>query len=256
MNNFLDIFFPEKCLICGRNISFTSHKYPHFCNECLAELKEIWREDDRCYKCGMPLGQRKYSGDRRVCERCKKENYSFEYNTSLYRYGGENYNGKLFKKVFSLYKFSNRKRIAHLFADRVGEFINSQFALIPVVPVPGRGKKLRKLGWDHVGFVANLLSRNYGIYVFSLLKRAKNIKPQKKLDSNKRKKNVKGAFSIDKREINKFLFKESVGENKWEKGSVILFDDIFTTGATVEECSRVLKQAGFERVFVVTIGID
>lgn len=112
LNNFLSIFFPEKCLICGKNISFAVYRYPHFCDECLARLEEIWRKEKRCRKCGMPFeGDEYLNKSKQMCDRCDKERYSFECNTSLYRYGGKSYGGQLLKKIFSLYKFSDRKRI-------------------------------------------------------------------------------------------------------------------------------------------------
>ncbi len=247
MNSFLNIFFPQKCLICGESISFREHKYPHFCDRCIERLREIPRGEIRCEKCGIPIKPSIVESGyllkkmNCLCERCRGEKFSFEYNISLYIYGE-----KLVKRVLHLYKFSNRRGVGYLFAERVGLLIKRRFVGLPVIPVPPRRRKIRKLGWDHVGFIAKILSRDYGIDVFPLLRRARNTKPQKELDLKTRRENVKGAFSIDRGVRDKFFHMKSV----------ILFDDIFTTGATVEECSRILKSEGIERVFVVTIAID
>ena len=111
-----------------------------------------------------------------------------------------------------------------------------------LVPVPVHPSRLRIRGFNQAEELAWRLSEKTGIPVDrSILKRSKKTAPQKSLDPSGRLKNLEQAFTA--------------GHIPPNIHSVILVDDIYTTGSTIEACTRVLKKAGMEHVYFVTIFI-
>ena len=109
-----------------------------------------------------------------------------------------------------------------------------------MVPVPSRTPSLRRRGFNPPLMLARNLHRPWGIELApEALRCIKDIDSQAGLNRKERRRNVKGAFSAD--------------ETRVKGRSVLLFDDVFTTGATADECAKVLKRAGASRVHVVTL---
>jgi ComF family protein len=112
-----------------------------------------------------------------------------------------------------------------------------------VVPVPLYRWRLWRRRYNQAGLLARALARVWGVpYVPQVLKRVKPTASQGHLTALQRHENVAGAFAIDP------------VDRAWVKGqSIVLIDDVYTTGATVKACARVLKKAGAERVDVLTL---
>jgi ComF family protein len=110
-----------------------------------------------------------------------------------------------------------------------------------LIPVPLHIKKLRERGFNQSLILANALGKKQRIDVnFSLLKRRKSTLTQTGLNKKEREQNIKGAFEVsDKKKI--------AGKN------IILIDDVYTTGATLNECAKTLMKAGAEKVAVLTL---
>ncbi len=242
----MDILFPQKCLLCGKNISLSKHRYPLFCDNCISTVKTIPKGIVRCNRCSIPIEGR----NTLYCDRCMVSNYTFRKNLSLYMYRDSKIN-----RIFSLYKFSNRKQIAYFFADKVALFLYENFRGLPIIPVPPRWGKLKGLGWDHLGFIAEILRKKYGLPVFSILKRRRKTKPQKGLSLMERRENLREVFFINFRGREYKRFREYLQEIA-KPYKVLIFDDIFTTGSTVDECSKTVINSGVEEVYAVTIAID
>ena len=110
-----------------------------------------------------------------------------------------------------------------------------------IIPVPLHKKRLRERGFNQSEFIAGLIGNLYQIPVLSdLLTKTVPTLPQATLTKVERAKNIKGAFQV----------KES---SYIQKGTVLLIDDVYTTGATVNECARVLKRAKAEQVYVFAL---
>jgi ComF family protein len=114
-----------------------------------------------------------------------------------------------------------------------------------LVPVPVHQNRLKKRGYNQAALLARELGRLTNIPVAEhLLIRKKDTLPQKELSERERKQNLQDAFALGERqELN--LLQECV----------IIIDDIYTTGATLEECSRVLKQVGIQRIYFLCVCI-
>jgi ComF family protein len=133
--------------------------------------------------------------------------------------------------------------MAHWFA----EIINQKISAIPgdytIVPSPpGQGKKKKK-GWDQVERIASILGKVYGRDISYLLFKKKG-HVQKELNLEERKRNMQGRVSIKRKYAKKIPQK------------IILLDDVFTTGATANECASVLKAGGAHEVISLTLAID
>ena len=117
-----------------------------------------------------------------------------------------------------------------------------RFAVVPVPPRPG---KIREKGWDQIDEICSYLGKGWKIEILRILKRNSRMQ-QKKLDRVQRIEGIGTAYSL-------------VSESKLLKTkippAVILIDDVLTTGSTIENCAALLKRAGVEKVFVITLFI-
>lgn len=107
-----------------------------------------------------------------------------------------------------------------------------------MVPVPLHGSRSSERGFNQSSLIANLLAKSCGLPCVEVLRRIRPTVSQTGLTRHQRRQNVRGAFAADKSAVTGKKF--------------ILFDDVFTTGTTAEECSRVLKRAGALQVWVLT----
>ncbi|KKK48359.1 hypothetical protein LCGC14_3145930, partial [marine sediment metagenome] len=111
-----------------------------------------------------------------------------------------------------------------------------------VIPVPPRKQPWGQRDWEHVDLIARHLEGFYGIAAARILKRSGK-KAQKSMDFRQRAENIQNAISLK-------------GNLPNTSSNIVLLDDIFTTGATGNECARVLRAAGCRSVNLVTLALD
>lgn len=110
-----------------------------------------------------------------------------------------------------------------------------------IIPIPLHRKRMEKRGYNQAELIAEALGKTLCIPVDSrLMKRKVNTRPQKELDYRERKQNMKNAFLLK-------------GENRYRR--ILLVDDIYTTGSTIEAAAELLKRNGAENVFFLTIAM-
>lgn len=232
----VDFAFPQLCLLCGTSLLLNRGSGQWgglpLCTACRRLLRPI--EGERCRVCGLPL-----ISEIEVCTRCRTVEYPFTANRAVYEYGGA------IRELIAQYKFHGERRLATLFADELAKAAQWWFPGLPVVPVPSRPRAVRRRGWDHVGVIAQELSRRHGVEVLRLLRRD-NGRSQKSLDFVHRLTNLRGRIHWTRRHYGKLS----------PPVRVVLFDDVFTTGATASECSRILLERGVKEVFVLTLAVD
>ena len=148
----------------------------------------------------------------------------------------------MIKEIIYQYKFRANRRIAEFFALKTAGIFKERYSGSTLIPVPFRRSGKIKRGWDHVEEITKLLAKRYQIPVIYALSRIDST-PQKTLNYEKRMNNLQNKIFIKK-------------DTKSLPASVVLFDDLFTTGATGHECSSVLKQNGVHSVDMLTIAID
>ena len=228
LNSIIDLFFPKTCPGCGRVISSDNF----LCKDCSKELTFI--RPPLCPICGIPLE----FGESHICGKCLIKPPFFKAARSCALYQGP------LSKSISLFKYEGVTALARplslIMIRALSPFIEKANVDL-ILPVPLHIKRLRQRGFNQALLLARQLGKGLGIPVNgSILKKVKETPPQVGLSQKKRLKNVKGSFKVfSKKEI--------------EDKNILLVDDVFTTGTTVNECSKVLVRAGARGVFVITL---
>ena len=192
-------------------------------------------------RCGRPLGDS--NPHKEYCYDCigkgdTKESL-IEQGKSLYLYKGAA------KQMMYRFKYSNKQDYAEVFAKeamkRYGAWMK-QRGIDVIVPVPMYRRKQRRRGYNQAACFAKCLSRQSGIPVDTkLVYRVADTAPQKGLDANARRNNLKKAFQK--------------GEFVVQYTCAMVVDDIYTTGSTAEAVARELKNTGIRQVYLLTICI-
>ncbi|MGO9409155.1 MAG: ComF family protein [Spirochaetia bacterium] len=217
----LEVLFPGRCLLCGRWLLEAGSRGTQVCADCLCSLIPL--SGRRCDVCGALL-----VSERGTCIRCRNADFAFSSNRSVFSYSGA------VRDLISCLKFERRYRLSALFAGFLAPRILSDHPGVPVVPVPGRKAA------DAVELIARRLESSHGIPVLRLLKRSGG-QAQKTLDLRERRENLRGRI---------------LDAGLAAPPEAVLFDDVFTTGATADTCARVLMQAGCRKVSVVSIAME
>lgn len=227
---------PGRCAACGRERGRGGGRV--LCPAC--EGAVVHPPKNICSGCGRPLDfdYEIETGETYACGECigKRRPYSKLRFALVYK-------GPV-RELVHKFKFQGERRLAGPLSEL------GRGALVPwmeeagaevIVPVPLAARKLFGRGYNPAYLLARRFGKWAGVEVAEgALRRVRPTAPQFGLTKDERRKNVRGAFSVyDKRAV--------------RDRRVILFDDIHTTGATVEECCRTLKKAGPKEIFVVTL---
>ncbi len=226
-----EFLFPGGCILCGASLIANSEPFSPVCRKCAAAVFASRISSPRCRICGAVI-----TSEDGVCLRCREKEYSFDSHTAPFFYSGS------IKVLLSAYKGTGVEDTARFLANMVGNYCEEMFPGLPLVPVPSRPAALRKRGFDNTGLICRHLKRQYNIETLDVLKRAKG-RQQKSLGYHERFLNMRGKISLEK----------PVPPHVQH---VVLFDDVFTSGATADACAAVLKQGGVKRVDVLTIAQD
>ena len=227
-----DFLFPPKCPLCGK--FGEENGGGRFCSSCLAEF--ISFSHPLCPRCGRSFATP--AGEDHLCGECLTAERFFTRARSLGPYEG--------KMVEAIARFKYRgathlgKPLGKLLAEyKDDEFSFSRFQR--VIPVPLNVKRLRQRGFNQSLLLTRQVARGRALPLdFQSLQRIRNTPPQTQLSGADREKNIRGAFAVTAPEA-------IAGKH------ILLIDDVFTTGATVQECAKMLKKAGAEQVDVLTL---
>jgi ComF family protein len=222
----LDALLPLGCAICGAAPLGRDTSGP-LCADCLEALAP-WR-GKRCEACGLPL-----ISEEGRCMRCRDAEWSFDSAFPLFSYSGTP------RELIAAYKKRGRKSLAAPLARLAAAEISRFWPDRTVVPVPPRPGKLRSRGWDQVEEIVRILERE-GFRVARPLRRAAG-EEQKRLGRIGRASNARASYFL------------SPGASSPEKA--LLFDDVVTTGATIDACARALKGGGARSVAVLVLAAD
>lgn len=226
----LDIIYPEKgiCFICNKIDEDINDKY--ICDDCYESLS--FTDKGGCEICG----KRVYLNFK-TCEDCLDNKRYFNKVYSPIEYKG------IIKDAIYKYKYKNNAYMYKLFGRLLIEYLDdlelNDFNVI--VPVPLHRSKLRVRGFNQAALISKYISNNLNIDIeHNNLIRHKKTHIQNKLNKYERMENIKDAFKVKYSE-------------KFKNKKILLIDDIYTTGATVNECSRILLRSGADEVNVLTI---
>jgi len=222
----IGLLYPKriKCCVCG------SEAKEAVCSSCLSRLEYI--EGRVCFKCGKGIDD---EYDANICPDCKKEDKNFDMAFSCFEYKG------MGKTIIHKLKYENCKDVAHTLSRLMYQKIAAEgISMDAVVPVPIHKSKEAIRGFNQAQLIAEEIAAASGIPLWNCITRTKVTTDQFKLDKVNRNLNVHNAFCIN------VLYNNVKNEN------ILLVDDVYTTGSTVDECSRILKQQGVQRIFVIT----
>lgn len=230
----LDIIYPRRCPICGDIVVPKSERACPDCKNLLQVIKE-----PRCKKCSKPIENE----EKEYCYDCDTKHFHYKKGYALWIYD------KNMRKSIADFKYHNRKEYADFYIEEFlkhYEEVLKEIGADALIPVPIHKSKLKTRGYNQAQILASSLGRALGIQVIDdLLIRDKRTLPQKGLNDKERLKNLIQAFSIDKSKIEIY--------NNINK--VILVDDIYTTGSTIEACTNILQQNGVSEVYYVSLCI-
>jgi ComF family protein len=184
------------------------------------------------------LGFREAPGDDHLCSGCLTEERYFTKARAIALYEG------LMAEAISRFKYQRDSRLAKPLGTLLAEYQDPEFLFAEfdlMLAVPLHPQRLRQRGFNQSILLARRLSRTHSIPLdLKSLQRTRQTQPQTHLSGSERQKNIRGAFEVRKPEV-------ISGKH------VLLIDDVFTTGATVQECSKVLLKAGAKEVDVLTL---
>ena len=176
--------------------------------------------------------------EREICTRCRKRSFAFSANSAVY-----NYNGAV-RELIHQYKFEGTSKLAEFFAGVLAECYRRDGRNEPIVPVPPRPRKGRTPR-KHISRITEILHHKFGFEVAEILERKPGL-PQKALDYESRLVNPQGKFVLANPNQRAVVYNQKF----------LLLDDVMTTGATLDECARVLLGAGASRVDAYTLALD
>ena len=239
--NLFSVLFPSDCRICQAPLIQLS-RLP-VCNECLNAISGI--EDGLCTTCGERIfSPYAIEGlDLPLCGLCRRIEQLF---ARAVAYGS--YEGGL-RELIHLLKFNGVRPAANVLGRMLAEAITKLAPQLPaevlsVIPVPLYRTKLRQRGFNQAELIARsalkLLKKDRFALCTGVLARKRETSSQIGLTSHQRRENLRGAFAVVKPELVRGR-------------EVLVVDDVYTTGATVSECARILRRAGAVKVWVATV---
>lgn len=227
-----DTLFPPLCHVCRSFIPGPAEM--HLCAACRDRISPI--PPPLCPVCGLPFAAEE--GIDHPCGPCLTAPPPFDGARAAARFDGP------VRELIHRFKFGGKPHLARplglLAAHSLAGFIPAVTAEC-ILPVPLHGKRLRQRGFNQSQLLGHALAQQWRIPLsVHNLRRIRWTEPQIGLSAPDRERNVRGAFSVTR-------------PGKIAGKRVLLVDDVYTTGSTVSECSRVLKRAGAQDVWVITV---
>lgn len=222
----LQLLFPLRCPVCDDIVRPGGEKICLGCMDRLKPLAAPW-----CMRCGKGL-----SGPGRLCRDCGAREHRYVRGRALYEYTSA-------APSIYRFKYGGRQEYAGFFGEEMarglGPFIKD---VNPdgLIPVPLHKKRERKRGYNQAALLARVIGACTGVPVYEkLLLRVRNTSPLKEQNPKERQNNLKKAFKV--------------AENDVKLKRVIIVDDIYTTGSTIDEAAAVLQSNGVDQVYFIAL---
>ena len=227
---FLTLLYPPHCAVCGCDLD----RGRYLCPACKETARRI--EQPFCKTCSQPFDgaiEQEFT-----CSNCAQRRFHFECAVTCYRSRG------IVRELMIRFKYQGEFYLRHplgaWLAEGLADSRLSSEKYDCLVPVPLHPVRERERQFNQAMALAKILSRHAGTPVLDCLKRIRKTVTQTRFDRAERMENLLNAFQMR--------------NNRSVQGKdLVLIDDVFTTGSTVDECARVLKKSGAKSVRVLTV---
>ncbi len=253
-NFILDILFPPLCLNCRKMLN-TNQKLQttdyglqtnlnqYLCNNCYNSIQ--LNTSLFCPVCRLRLADfaspkagfvQPKAGNKKICGHA---NYLLA--------AAGNYDDPVIKNLIHYFKYKSFENLAPILGEillnylKLINFQTYKLSNFIIVPVPLHRAKERQRGFNQSKLLAEYITKNFNLELMDILKRTKNTKPQAQCKSEERIKNISDCFQI----------KNPVDAEKIKNKNILLIDDVFTSGATINEAVKVLKQNGCRKIIAL-----
>ena len=227
----LDVLYPRRCPVCD---GLLKKEEPLICRSCAGRITFL--KQPLCFRCGKPLERE----DREYCGDCRKVRHRYERGFAPFSYRG------IMQKSVMRFKYGGRAEYAGFYAAammKYGKSMLERWKPDVLIPVPVHPARLARRGYNQAGVLAERLSELCGIPADEkAVLRTKNTRAQKELGGMERKKNLARAFSLAK--------------GFRPEGTVLIVDDIYTTGSTIDALAALLLENGAEKVYFACITVS
>jgi len=226
------LLFPFRCSGCDRL------DVKGFCQDCYNALEWV-NPGQCCAKCSEISSTDAESGSW-LCRRCRKVKPSYDRAVSSLRYSGP------LARAIVLWKYEDNSYLSDYFADLLALWVTDRApswfeSVDAIVPTPMHSVTLKKRGFSPPEALARNISLKFALnYMPRVLFKIRQTPPQARLSMDERFTNVEGCMMV---------FDESLVSGR----TILVIDDVMTTGATMSECARALKEAGAKKVFGLTL---
>lgn len=229
----INMIYPRRCPVCD---NILSEQGVLCCQNCRKELKYI--HEPFCKKCGKPIEKDAIE----YCFDCSKKEKNFVRGRAVFIYDDK------MRESIVRFKYKGKREYGQFYGQEIvnvlGKYI-SELKVDAIIPVPIHKERYNNRGYNQADIIARYVGDKLGIQVISDgLKRKVNTVAQKELDNKERNKNLYNAFESN--------IKQSVLDNIKK---VLIIDDIYTTGATIDACAKALCNNKNIEVYFVTLTI-
>ncbi len=226
----LSLAFPPHCAACKADTSAGIH----LCPSCEQSARRI--EPPFCHVCSEPF----YGAidGRFTCPNCAERQFHFESAVARYLSRG------VVRDCLHRFKYERHYYLRHQLANWLADAWQDERLRSPsvdyLVPVPLHNARRREREFNQADVLAELLSRRTGTRLLRCLRRIRYTTTQTQLDRHERMENLRGAFRVTQ-------------ASRVQNRHLVLVDDVLTTGSTVDECARMLREAGAASIRVITV---
>jgi len=232
VSGLVDMLFPAQCPTCGA--ALTGGGESPFCSDCLSGVR--FTTPPLCTSCGLPFATA--DGTDHLCEECILSPPPFSMARSLGVYEG------VLLDAIHLFKYHEKISVGEALGQMMAQTSYDSLAIANfslIIPVPLHPRRLRERGFNQSLVLARQVSKRFSIPLdFAALRRMVYTEAQVTLSGRQRRTNVRGAFEV-------------TDSPRIQGHRVVLIDDVYTTGSTAAECSKVLIQNGAKEVAVLTL---
>ncbi|MBO5094245.1 MAG: ComF family protein [Lachnospiraceae bacterium] len=222
----IDLLFPRRCPVCDRALPIGAL----ICTSCADKLKIV--KPPFCRKCGKGLVDEREE----YCADCMQTQHFYTEGRALYEY-------PCVRRSMYRFKYKGRREYAEFYGGELARLLGDvirRWNPDALVPVPLHRTRRRTRGYNQAQALADVLGRQLGIRVESgLLRRVKKTVPQKCLNREMRQNNLKKAFKLCRNDV--------------KLNTIIVIDDIYTTGSTIDAAAAVLREAGIKEVYFIAL---